>query len=577
MGLGQDAFNLIMKIIKKTIDKMFGWFSTPVIDELTLRTAKKSLKEDMFKTQVVKDSVTKLKESWMHSPEDSGDIVDDLIKAVSGHVAQLQLEAITGKKVDGDMPLAGKLFDQMAIVTDLNILSNALAIIGEFFPLVHLDRIGEEIRAYLDYSGLTQITGFGYGMLLSSALAPKLTQEIDAKMQNTPLDARDVITLDFRDEWKKDEFDERMTLKGYTAHNAKILKNSMRPLTDPRTLINLYHRKHISPEDFFTFMGNLGYGNEDIRRMLLEAQYFPTPAEVILWAAREVFEPDERKKLRLDEKFPDAFWRYAEKAGMTEEEARNFWAAHWTFPGWNTIQEMRWRNIIDDKDVETFFTEADIVPFWRDAMKEVMYSPYTRVDGRRMYETGILSRDEFKTAMTDIGYTDERAEGLAKWATDRKLAPQKDLTMSKIEKAFRDGEIDAANFTQRIKDMGYDDDEALLILNLLKRDIEEKEEKDNIDWYILRYKNGLIDLVELTKFLDGLGLNEAKKNKLIINAKSAKASLAKTASKSDLDKWFKQDIIKQEIYKTRLEALGYEESDINNYVASINLEIGGET
>ncbi|GAH33673.1 unnamed protein product, partial [marine sediment metagenome] len=33
----------------------------------------------------------------------------------------------------------------------------------------------------------------------------------------------------------------------------------------------------------------------------------------------------------------------------------------------------------------------------------------------------------------------------------------------------------AANFTQRIMDMGYDNEEATLILNLLKRDIEEKE------------------------------------------------------------------------------------------------------
>lgn len=576
-GLGSAIVGVLISWSKGIAKSFIKDTKQPIIDDVKTEVAVKSLDPEMFQTAEIKDAVVKLKEQFKSSPDTISDLGGDIFNVIIGKAAQVQLEGVTGKKVDKEMPLTVALFTQMAIVTDITLLSNILSVIGQCIPFTQLTDLGRELRSYLDYSGLTQITGFGYGMLLSAALAPKLTQEIDNKMLNTPLEARDIINLEFRDYWDVGRFDDRMALKGYNKPNAKHLKNAMRPLLDPRTLINLKHRQFITSEDFNKLMAGRGFTQSNIDFMLKEAQYFPTPAEVILWAAREVFEPEVREKLRLDEKFPEAFWEYAEKAGMTLEEAKNFWAAHWVFPGWTTIQEMRWRNIITDDDVEVFFTEADIVPFWRDAMKEVMYSPYTRVDGRRMYETGILSREQFKTAMTDIGYTDERAEGLAKWATDRKLAPQKDLTMSKIEKAFRDGEIDATNFTQRIIDMGYDSEEATLILNLLKRDIEEKEEKDKIDWYILRFKNGLINLDELTKFLDGLGLNEAKKNKLIIQAKNAKASLAKTASKSDLDKWYKQNIIKQETYKARLEALGYEEGDINNYVASINLEIGGET
>lgn len=577
MGIGDVVFGTLKDVGKTIFEAIIGWMKPSIMADVKTEVAKKSIDPDMFQTKEIKESVVKLKSALEHSPDDISGLAGDILDVIIGKASKIQFQGITDQQVDDKMPLSQKLFDQMAIVTDICLLANILSIVGQCIPLTQLTDLGREIRAYLDYSGLTQITGFGYGMMLSAALGPKITQEVDAKMQNTPLDPRDVVNLNYRKEIGKEDFHPRMALKGYNSTNANYMREVQRPLLDPRTLINLYHREHIDRDEFFERMQKLGYGNEEIRHLYKEAEYFPTPSEVILWAAREVFEKDEREKLRLDEKFPEAFWDYAERAGMTREEAENFWAAHWTFPGWTIIQEMRWRNIIDDKDVDMFFTEADIVPYWRDSMLKVMYSPYTRVDGRRMYETGILSRDEFKTAMTDIGYTEERAEGLAKWATDRKLAPQKDLTMSKIEKAFREGEIDAANFTERMKDMGYDDDEALLILNLLKRDIEEKEEKDQVDWYILRYKNGLITLDELTKFLDTLGINEAKKNKLILNAKNAKASLAKTASKSDLDKWFKQAIIKQETYKTRLEALGYEESDINNYVASMLLETGGET
>jgi len=524
-GLGGAVIGVLATWFRGVISELIDKYKPEIITDVKKEVALKSIDPDMFQTEEIKNSVIKLKEALKYSPEDTSGLAGDLLDVVIGKASKVQFQAITGKSVDDKMPLSNALFTQMAIVTDVCLLANILSIIGQCIPFTQLTDLGREIRSYLDYSGLTQITGFGYGMMLSAALAPKITQEIDSKMRNTPLDPRSLITLHHREYLTYDEFKEQMYIKGYNDTRIELLLN--------------------------------------------EAQYFPSPADVILWAAREIFEPEIRAKLRLDDKIPPEFLVYASKAGMTEEMAKNYWAQHWVFPGFTTIQEMRWRNIITDADVDIFFTEADIVPYWREAMLKVMYSPYTRVDARRMFETDILTRDEFKTAMTDIGYTEERAEGLAKWASARKLAPQKDLTISKIEKAFREGEITETNYTERIKLMGYDENEATLMLNLLKRDIEEVEEKDNVDWYILRFKNGLIGLTELETFLNGLGFGEAKKNKLILKAKIAKGKLAKTASKSDLDLWFTQGIIDEPEYKTRLEGLGYENGDISNYVLSI--------
>lgn len=525
MGLGQFVFDTLKGWAEYVFKHLTGWTKGSILEDIKTEIAAKSIDPDMFQTKEVREGVIKLKEQLKHSPYNISDLGRDLLDIVIGKVAKVQFQGVTKELVDDKMPITDSVFNQMAILTDITLLSNMFSVVGQCIPLTQLTDLGREIRAYLDYSGLTQITGFGYGMMLSSALAPIITQEVDNKMRNK--------------------------------------------LLDSRVLINLLHRGYLSNDDFTDRMHRAGYNDRRIVLALQEALYFPSPSDVILWAAREVFEPEVRSKLRLDEKIPPEFLEYAHKAGMTEEEAGNYWAAHWTFPGFTTIQEMRWRNIITDADVDVFFTEADIVPYWREAMMKVMYNPYTRVDGRRMYETNILSRDEYKTAMKDIGYTEERAEALAKWATARKLAPQKDLTMSKIEKAFREGEITEDNYVDRIRSMGYDESEASLMLNLLKRDMEEVEEKDNVDWYILRYKNGLIDLSELESFLNGLGFSEAKKSKLILKAKIAKGKLAKTASKSDLDLWFNQKIIDEVTYKTRLEALGYEEGDINNYVQSL--------
>ncbi|GAH33677.1 unnamed protein product [marine sediment metagenome] len=276
MGLGQIFYNALVDFAESVFKAMTGWLKPIVKEELHNVVGSKVFNEDNFMSPEGKKAAKQLKDVWKDSPGDSPDIIADVVDALTGRGAKLQLQYITEKQVDADMHVTQRLFDQMAVITDLNLIANILGILGEFVPAFHFDQIGNEIRAYLDYSGLTQITGFGYGMLLSAAIAPKITQEIDAKMQYTALEPRDVVNLDFREEKGLDDFFPRMALKGYSKKNAKYMRTVQRPLLDARRLINLYRRDHIDRDKFFIDMRKLGFGNEDIRLLLKESLYFPS-------------------------------------------------------------------------------------------------------------------------------------------------------------------------------------------------------------------------------------------------------------------------------------------------------------
>ncbi|GAI14793.1 unnamed protein product, partial [marine sediment metagenome] len=72
MGLGDVVFKTLFDWVKSVFENMTKWAKKPIIDEMTLQVAKKSLNEDMFKTKEVKDIVTNIKKQWSGSPEEPG-------------------------------------------------------------------------------------------------------------------------------------------------------------------------------------------------------------------------------------------------------------------------------------------------------------------------------------------------------------------------------------------------------------------------------------------------------------------------------------------------------------------------
>ncbi len=168
-------------------------------------------------------------------------------------------------------------------------------------------------------------------------------------------------------------------------------------------------------EKWFGELSDQGFGSHEQEAIKELARYLPTPDIIMLWAAREVFEPELREKYQLDKFLPPEFLKWAEKVGITGEVAKNYWASHWVLPSLTAIQELWRRKILTKEDVDAFWTELDMVPWVREDLFKLFRAVPTRVDVRRFWDMRTIDEPRLRDIYQAQGYWEEDLEDYVMW------------------------------------------------------------------------------------------------------------------------------------------------------------------
>ncbi|MBA7575779.1 hypothetical protein ES708_17615 [subsurface metagenome] len=168
-------------------------------------------------------------------------------------------------------------------------------------------------------------------------------------------------------------------------------------------------------EKWFGELSDQGFGGDEQEAVKELARYMPSPDIIMLWAAREVFEPELREKYQLDKFLPPQFLEWAAKVGITGEVALNYWASHWQLPSLTAIQELWRRQIIDKEVVDDFWTELDMVPWVREDLFKLFRAVPTRVDIRRWWDMRTISETRLKDIYMAQGYWEEDLDDYVTW------------------------------------------------------------------------------------------------------------------------------------------------------------------
>jgi len=521
---GAEISGKIKETMETAFAKGFEFFFPEFLERLKVEIAKESIKEEIFQTEEVKEAVRKLKDKWKKSPQTPSDIAHDILDIIVGKASKIQLEAITGVEFDADTPVSQKVFDQVAIITDICLLSNILQIVGEILSLGQIDTLGKEIREYLDYSGLSQLVGYGYGMLLSSVLSPLIAKEINAKL--TP------------------------------------------ELPTVTEALRMYYRGILSEEDFKAVMRKLGFSDTYINALKEDYLYYPSPTDFIRFSVREVFTDDKETLEALRAEFPEEIVEHAKKAGMDKDVLMWYWMSHWELPSPTQVYEMLHRLHpevlkvrgkayesmgLDVGKLETtldtvkqYLKQADYDKRWRDRLVAISYYPLTRTDLRRIYELGLIDEEELLARLMEVGYTKEDALKLVEFYKTYKMSAEKDLTRTQILDLMRIGEITEEECKKMLMDIGYDDVEADFIIALEKYKIAEEELKDQIDVYKYMFEEGLIDEKTFTAKLDELGIRATRRDKIVLSAVRNRNRKIRLPTKEDILKWYANKQITEE-------------------------------
>lgn len=280
-----------------------------------------------------------------------------------------------------------------------------------------------------------------------------------------------------------------------------------------------FWRGLISEAQYDDEMRSNGYPKE--YRSVLEgiSKYYPSAQDFITFAVRDTFNPDVVKKYRYDENYPSQIDAYVAKAGIDPEWMKHYWRAHWQLPSPTQMYEMIHRNKITMADAETLLKIADYSPYFIKPMLEISYNPYTRVDIRRMWDTGVLSREEVKRGYLDGGYDDEHAEKLTAWTVAEGMKEEADLTKAEIKAAYVAGELTASDAMGMFKNLGYDDRESEIIIALADWSTEKALRTREKNILVKQYAKNKITLTMLETGLDALKMSEREKKITVAEAK----------------------------------------------------------
>lgn len=284
----------------------------------------------------------------------------------------------------------------------------------------------------------------------------------------------------------RDDVAAELSRRGLDAQNIDlILASAVRPL-DVGDVITSWRRKIISTDDMRRRLASLGYGDTGINLIVENSKLIPDIGDLISMAVRDTWNEGIVQRWGYDEDYPPEVGEWSSKQGMSAEWARRYWRAHWQLPSVQMGYEMMHRRIISQPEMLDLLRTADYPAGWRDRMIQMSFSPYTRVDVRRMYGLGVLSAEQLVGSYMDLGYDREHAENLAEFTIryedengGSNRQKHKDLTESLITGAYRRGRVDRAWASQALTDIGFSAEDVEFLLNYaeFQRQIELHPDK----------------------------------------------------------------------------------------------------
>lgn len=399
-----------------------------------------------------------------------------------------------------------------------------------------------------------------FGVFLTTTTEPaslKLQQGINKKMRPQLPYVSEILEAAFVAPEKTGEVREILARSGYSEDAIDLLFLSKYRRYEEFQIQALWLRKEISDAKMYERMRELGYTDTRIQELTKLWTIIPPVQDILTMVAHEAFEPDAVRQMGLEDEFPSAQSEWLTKQGLSEFWQRKYWASHWEQPSIQMGFEMLHRGVIDRATLDMLFRTVELPPYWRDKLTQIAYMPYTRVDVRRMYDVGVLTEADLKTAYTDIGYDDVHADNMVEFTKRFVEDADRDLTKGEILKGYRNRLLTRIDAVSLLTDIRYTDAQANYYCEL--EDFREIQEQQNaaIDAVKTRYLARLIDRPEAQRLLDSLNVPAATVSLWLERWDVSLIEYPKLASRTDLDKFYVAGVINEDTYYLEMRRLGY--------------------
>jgi len=216
--------------------------------------------------------------------------------------------------------------------------------------------------------------------------------------------------------------------------------------------------------------------------------------------------------------------------------------------------------------VKTFLKQADYDIRWRDRLLAISYSPLTRVDLRRIYTLGLIDDKELKARLMEIGYTEKDAELLMEFYHNLRAEEAREWTKSEIRNLLYYGLINDTEAKIMLERLGYEEEDAKLLIDLWKAKITEKDMRETQRYIRDAYALGQITRVEAEAQLKACGLSEEVIKVVLDKEEKRRMSSQRLPSTSTIVKWLKLGIITKDVAYRLLKRINVADDVIDYYI-----------
>ncbi len=422
------------------------------------------------------------------------------------------------------------------------------------------------------FAGLNITLSAGY---LAAQMAPAqalMMQAINKDQRPGLPQYRDVLQAAFIAPEKTGAVREIMKREGFTDDDIELLFLANYRLYDVEMTRVLFLREIISSDEMFVRMREQGFTDTRIKEIIQTWEVLPTPQDLLFMVGKEAFEPDIIELIGLDDEFPEDQLEFMAQQGISSFWAHKYWYAHWDQPSVQAGFEMLHRDVINWEELEVLFKAVEMPPYWRDKLTKIAFSPFTRVDVRRMHDMGVLTPEQVKRAYKDLGFDDEKAEKMTDFTIRYNQQNNKELTKSQLIKSYISGLISRADCKDMLISLDYNDDlaEYVIILAEFERDLDYQDAiVKNLGE---RYTNNLITKADLINRMGRLNLPDTQVQILIDKWDIELYTDMKVPSKTDMEKFYLNDLTDRDEYYRGLRQLSYTAVDADRYIAISDLK-----
>jgi hypothetical protein len=329
-------------------------------------------------------------------------------------------------------------------------------------------------------------------------------------------------------------------------------------------------RGTINEGDFTALLKRQGYDEKSISLYKELSKQLPPLSDLIHMLVRDAFNDSAANQYGYDEDFPQEINEFFEKQGYEASWAKRYWRSHWNLPSPNQAYEMLHRGLIEQGDLETLLRISDYPKFWRDKLKDISYNVMTRVDVRRLLQSGLMDEAKALDTYKKMGYTPDDAELLTQFAMQGISQDEKDLTKTDVLNLYEEGLLDRNTTADNLVKMGYDSTEAEEILKLSDIAIAKATRSDLVNFTKEKFLAKKITENDARSELAQIGLKSQSVDRYLLNWNRATEVESAIPSIADIKKWYALDYIDETKFRAYLTQHRHTEENISLYVRQLN-------